>query len=88
MQRFEGHQVSGYPIGFDISRNGEIICTGSASGEVVFYNWKSSRIIQKVKIASSVCVDSKYHPVLSSIIACCCWNGRISILGNEQEMYS
>eukprot|EP01120_Amphizonella_sp_Union-15-10_P016223 TRINITY_DN8486_c0_g1_i2.p1 TRINITY_DN8486_c0_g1~~TRINITY_DN8486_c0_g1_i2.p1 ORF type:complete len:411 (-),score=66.71 TRINITY_DN8486_c0_g1_i2:103-1335(-) len=78
-KRYEGHQVSGYHIGFDISPDGSLVGTGSATGEIFFYNYYSSKIIKKFGAHSRVCMDLQFHPVLGSTVASCSWDGGICL---------
>ena len=41
-KRFEGHQVGGFSIDMDVSKDGEFLCSGSSGGKLYFYDWKVS----------------------------------------------
>lgn len=76
---FNLHQIQGYPIKFDISPDGNIIASGSSSGEVFFYNYLSGKLISKLKNFQKPCIDVSYHPIIPTLMATSCWNGEISL---------
>eukprot|EP01111_Echinosteliopsis_oligospora_P006938 TRINITY_DN2141_c1_g3_i1.p1 TRINITY_DN2141_c1_g3~~TRINITY_DN2141_c1_g3_i1.p1 ORF type:complete len:578 (-),score=153.52 TRINITY_DN2141_c1_g3_i1:91-1824(-) len=78
-KRYEGHHVAGYHVGFSISPDGSIVCSGSADGSIYFYDWQSTRIIKIIQAHTVVCMDAVYHPLVASMVATCSWDGRVSI---------
>lgn len=79
-KRFEGHKLSGYSIGFDISPDGSLVLSGDSSGQVFCYNFQTGRIIKKIQTGLDVVMDVSFNPVLSSTTAVCGWNGKIQVL--------
>ncbi|XP_075187100.1 WD repeat-containing protein 25 isoform X2 [Anomaloglossus baeobatrachus] len=78
-KRFEGHKVEGFAVGCEFSPDGSIIVTGSSEGNVIFYNYQTSKIIQTLPSHGSPCVSVQYHSVLPSLLATCYWDGEIRI---------
>ncbi|XP_070571102.1 WD repeat-containing protein 25-like isoform X3 [Ptychodera flava] len=78
-KRCEGHSVSGYSIGCDISADGNVVITGSADGKIHFYDYKSARRIHVMSSHQDVCIDVAVHPISTTLLASCSWGGVISL---------
>ncbi|KAJ7523738.1 hypothetical protein O6H91_18G061000 [Diphasiastrum complanatum] len=78
-KRFEGHQVSGFRVQCSFSPDGEYVVTGSADGCLFFYSYRSSKCLKTMKMHENVCTDVAYHPVLSSVVASCSWDGSVCV---------
>ncbi|XP_072486329.1 WD repeat-containing protein 25 [Notamacropus eugenii] len=78
-KRYEGHKVEGYAVACECSPDGAVLVTGSADGNVFFYNYHNSRIICTFPAHSHACVDTTFHPVLPSVLATCDWSGKIKV---------
>ncbi|XP_028418908.1 WD repeat-containing protein 25-like [Dendronephthya gigantea] len=76
-KRYEGHSVSGYHIGIDISPDGCLIATGSSDGLVYIYNYRASNIIKNYSLDSQPCMDVAWSPIIPSLLASCDWSGKI-----------
>lgn len=76
---FETHPLEGYPVKFDISPDGSMVISGSASGHMHFYNWKSSREIVKIKAHKSPCIYVAYHPVIPTAMVTGSWDGEMIV---------
>ena len=72
-------QVSGYHIGCDFSPDGSIICSGSADGHIYFYDYHTSRMMEKLEAHSMPCMDIAYHPTLPHCVASCGWDGGVKV---------
>ncbi|XP_056401197.1 WD repeat-containing protein 25 isoform X3 [Hyla sarda] len=57
-RRFEGHKVEGFAVGCQFSPDGSVIVTGSSEGNVVFYNYHTSKIIRTFPSQGSACRHS------------------------------
>lgn len=71
--------MEGFAVGCEFSPDGSIIVTGSSEGNVVFYNYQTSKTIRTLPSHGSACVGVAYHPVLPSLLATCYWDGEIRV---------
>ena len=78
-KRFEGHIVNGYNTQLDISPDGTFVASASANGLLYIFSYRSSRLIKTQSIGVSPTLAVKWHPHLSSTIACSSWNGIVTI---------
>ncbi|XP_068959793.1 WD repeat-containing protein 25-like isoform X1 [Petaurus breviceps papuanus] len=78
-KRYEGHKVEGYAVACECSPDGAVLVTGSADGNVYFYNYYNSRIICTFPAHSHACIGTTFHPVLPSVLATCDWSGKIKV---------
>lgn len=47
---FTGHNCAGYGIGIDFSPDGKNLVSGDSNGNVVFWDWKTTKLIKKLKV--------------------------------------
>ncbi|XP_065862222.1 uncharacterized protein [Euphorbia lathyris] len=78
-KRYESHGVSGFPIKCNFSLDGEKLVSGSSDGSIYFYDYKSSKLVRKIKAYEHPCIDVVFHPVMPNVIAACSWNGEVSV---------
>nr|XP_048323539.1 WD repeat-containing protein 25-like [Ziziphus jujuba var. spinosa] len=78
-KRYESHGVSGFPIKCSFSLDGEKLVSGSSDGSMYFYDYKSSKLVKKIKAHEQACIDIAVHPILTNVIASCSWNGEVSV---------
>ncbi|KAL0001003.1 hypothetical protein SO802_014784 [Lithocarpus litseifolius] len=78
-KRYENHGVSGFPIKCNFSLDGEKLASGSSDGSIYFYNYRSSKLVRKIKAYEEACIDVAFHPIMPNVIASCSWNGDVSI---------
>ncbi|KAI4366109.1 hypothetical protein MLD38_022029 [Melastoma candidum] len=78
-KRYEGHGVSGFPIKCDFSLDGEILASGSSEGSLYFYDYRTAQLLHRTNAYKSACVDVAFHPIMSNVIACCSWDGDVSV---------
>ncbi|XP_033735828.1 LOW QUALITY PROTEIN: WD repeat-containing protein 25-like [Pecten maximus] len=78
-KRFQGHKGLGYAVGFDVSVEGSLVASGSADGNIYFYNYHTGRLLRTLTTDLDVCTDVALHPVLPSTVACCGWNGHVKV---------
>nr|XP_022332325.1 WD repeat-containing protein 25-like [Crassostrea virginica]XP_022332326.1 WD repeat-containing protein 25-like [Crassostrea virginica] len=79
-KRLEGHKLSGYSVGFDISPDGSLVLSGDSSGQVFCYDFQTGRIINKIQTGLDIAMDVSFNPVLPSAAVICGWNGKIQVL--------
>lgn len=78
-KRYENHGVWGFPVKCNFSLNGKELASGSSDGFIYFYEYKSCKLLRKLKAFEEPCVDVVYHPTRSNVIASCSWNGEVAI---------
>ena len=77
---FKGHVVAGYACQIGFSPNGQFIMSGDGRGQLWFWDFKSGKILRKLKSHKSTpCIGAVWHPVESSTVATCGWDGRICL---------
>jgi pre-mRNA-processing factor 17 len=58
---FKGHMVSGYACGLDFSPDMSYVISGDADGRLVIWDWKTTRVFERIKALDDVCIDAKWH---------------------------
>jgi pre-mRNA-processing factor 17 len=53
--------VSGYACGLDFSPDMSYLISGDADGHLVIWDWKTTRVFEKIKAHDNVCIDAKWH---------------------------
>ena len=79
-KRYEGHTVEGFNVGFDVSPDGGLICSGSADGRIYFYDYYSSQLLRSILLGKSPTLAIAVHPSLQTTVAVSNWIGTISVL--------
>lgn len=59
---FTGHNVAGNGIDLDISPDGKILVSGDSKGFVYFWDWKTCKVVKKLKVGDKVISCVKFHP--------------------------
>ena len=72
-------QVSGYHIGCDFSPDGSITSSGSADGQIYFYDHHISHMVRTLQAHSMPCMDVAFHPTLPNCVASCGWEGQVKV---------
>lgn len=47
---FTGHNCAGYGVSIDFSPDGKNLVSGDSNGHVVFWDWKTTKLIKKLKV--------------------------------------
>lgn len=76
-KRFAGHVVAGYACQVNFSPDGRFVMSGDGSGHVWFWDWKTCRILRKLKAHDQVAIGCAWHPHEPSKVATCSWDGTI-----------
>ncbi|KAI9344141.1 WD40-repeat-containing domain protein [Pilaira anomala] len=76
-KRFAGHLIAGYACKPGFSPDGRFISSGDSNGNVWFWDWKSCKILKKLKAHDKVITNTEWHPHESSKLATCSWDGLI-----------
>ncbi|TPX35292.1 hypothetical protein SmJEL517_g02354 [Synchytrium microbalum] len=78
---FRGHLIAGYACQPSFSPDGRFISSGDSAGFVWFWDWKSCKVLKKMKCHDRVVLNAEWHPHETSKMATCSWDGTI----NETE---
>ena len=71
------HLTAGYACQIDFSPDGKYVMSGDAEGRVFFWEWRTSRVFSKFKAHDKVTIGAAWHPLESSKVATCSWDGTI-----------
>jgi WD40 repeat protein len=61
-KRFAGHTIAGYACAIGFSPDGKYISSGTGAGDVVFWDFKTGRIVKRLKAHSQVVIDHVWLP--------------------------
>lgn len=61
-KRFAGHTVAGYACAIGFSPDGRFLSSGDGQGNVVFWDWKSGRILKRLNAHKQVVIDHVWLP--------------------------
>eukprot|EP01004_Peranema_trichophorum_P002749 NODE_1783_length_1811_cov_58.917654_g1513_i0.p1 GENE.NODE_1783_length_1811_cov_58.917654_g1513_i0~~NODE_1783_length_1811_cov_58.917654_g1513_i0.p1 ORF type:complete len:542 (-),score=134.36 NODE_1783_length_1811_cov_58.917654_g1513_i0:95-1720(-) len=76
---FRGHVASGYACQVGWSPDCRYICTGDGDGFLWFWEWKTQRVVKRIKAHDGVCIGVLWHPVDPSRVATCSWDSTIKV---------
>ncbi|CAI5932837.1 unnamed protein product [Closterium sp. NIES-65] len=76
-KRFAGHIIAGYACQVNFSPDGRFIMSGDGEGKLWFWDWKTCKVFRTVKCHDSVCIGCEWHPLETSKVATCGWDGLI-----------
>lgn len=76
---FRGHMVAGYACGIDFSPDMNYLISGDADGRLAIWDWKTTKLYDKIKAHSQVCMDVKWHPHETSKILTAGWDGVVHL---------
>jgi pre-mRNA-processing factor 17 len=61
-KRFAGHTIAGYACQIGFSPDGKYISSGTGGGDVVFWDWKTGRIVKRLRAHNQVVIDHVWLP--------------------------
>lgn len=61
-KRFAGHTVAGYACNVGFSPDGKYLSSGTGSGDVVFWDWKTGKIVKRLRAHDQVVIDHCWLP--------------------------
>jgi WD40 repeat protein len=61
-KRFAGHTIAGYACKVAFSPDGKYISSGTGSGDLVFWDWKTGKIAKRLKGHKEVVIDHAWLP--------------------------
>ncbi|KAI0981773.1 hypothetical protein GJ496_003964 [Pomphorhynchus laevis] len=76
---FRGHMVSGYACGLDFSPDMSYVISGDADGRLVVWDWKSTKLYERINAHNSVCMDVKWHWHETSKVLTAGWDGIVKL---------
>lgn len=74
---FRGHHNAGYACQLGFSPDGRFVISGDGHGRCFFWDWKTSRVFEKLRCHDKVCIGAAWHPIEPSRVATCSWDGLI-----------
>ncbi|TIB77578.1 WD40 repeat-like protein [Wallemia mellicola] len=78
-KRFAGHSLSGYACQLGFSPDGRYISSGDGAGNIVFWDWKTSRLLKKIKAHDRCVIDHAWLPHETSKVITASWDGAIKL---------
>ena len=77
---FKGHSVAGFACQVAFSPDGKFLSSGDADGNLCFWDWKSTRLLKRIRHAHSEAVISHaWLPHESSKLVTASWDGDIKL---------
>ncbi len=77
---FRGHNVAGFACQVGFSPDGKFVSSGDADGNLCFWDWKSTRLLKRIRNAHSEAVIAHaWLPHESSKIVTASWDGDIKL---------
>lgn len=74
---FKGHNVAGYGIEVCFSPDGRILMSGDTRGVAIFWDWKTCKVVRKIKLCDNPITCIKSHPQEVSKVALAGLDGKI-----------
>jgi len=76
-KRFLGHICAGYAIQVNTSADGRFVTSGDADGNLWIWDFKTHKMLKKIKAHDKVTIGCEWHPIEPSRIATASWDGTI-----------
>lgn len=76
-KRFMGHLTSGYACQVNWSPDGRMVMSGDAQGRLFIWDWRTCKVWKRLKCHKQVTMGCIWHPLFSSRVATCSWDGTI-----------
>ena len=74
---FRGHLVAGYACQPSWSPDDRFISSGDSEGTLWFWDFKSTKVLKKLKAHTDVVIGTEWNPQETSKVASCSWDGTI-----------
>ncbi|RLN95225.1 hypothetical protein BBJ28_00007952 [Nothophytophthora sp. Chile5] len=75
---FKGHASAGYACQLGFSPNGQYLLSGDGEGKLVFWDWKSTKMLKKLRAHDrGPTMGAIWHPLEPSKVVSCGWDGLI-----------
>ena len=74
---FSGHKSAAYALQMGFTPDGKTLLSGDSNGYCYFWDWKSTKVIRRLKVSEKVisCVD--VHPLETSLVSMAGFDGNI-----------
>ncbi len=77
---YSGHSNAGFACQIGFSPNGKFMMSGDGLGQLVFWDWKSTKIYRKFQAhENGPCMGAVWHPLHPNLVATCGWDGLVKI---------
>lgn len=74
-KRFAGHTTAGYACGLGFSPDGKYLSSGDADGSVVFWDWKTGKLLKRLRAHREVVIQHVWLPHESSKLITASFDG-------------
>lgn len=75
---FKGHNTAGYACQVNYSPDMRYVMSGDSEGRCFFWEWQHpQKIVRTMKAHDAVCIGCEWHPLETSKVATCGWDGLI-----------
>ena len=78
-KRFTGHQAAGYACQVAVSGDGQWVASGDGEGRMWVWDWKTSRVMKRIKCHDGVTIGCVWNENTTSQVATCGWDGLIKL---------
>jgi len=76
---YRGHTIAGYACQVGFSPDGRFISSGDSSGQVVFWDWKSGKLLTRLDAHKDVVITHEWLPHETSKMVTGAWDGLIKL---------
>jgi len=76
---FKGHTIAGYACQVGFSPDGKFVSSGDGDGNLVFWDWKSCRLLKRLRAHKEVVIAHEWLPHETSKIVTGSWDGLIKL---------
>ncbi|CEH19493.1 mRNA splicing factor [Ceraceosorus bombacis] len=76
---FSGHHIAGYACQLGFSPDGRFISSGDSEGNVVFWDWKSGKLLKRLRAHKDVVISHEWLPHETSKLVTGSWDGTIKL---------
>ncbi|KAK4701782.1 pre-mRNA-processing factor 17, partial [Phenoliferia sp. Uapishka_3] len=78
-KRFAGHTIAGYACEPQFSPDGRFVSSGDGQGNMVFWDWKTCRIVSRFKAHNQVIISHAWLPHETSKVVTSSWDSSIKL---------
>lgn len=76
-KKFVGHLTSGYACQVNFSNDGRFLISGDQDGKLWIWDWSNGKKLKTIKAHDGVMIGCIWHPIESSKVITCGWDGNI-----------